>query len=151
MAVWNTTFRFGAAWVALSLSVAIHVVDEALNGFLEVYNPIATAIRKRLPFLPMPTFTFGVWLAGLKLGVCLLLAVSVLAFRGPRWLIPLSYALGFLMLVNGLIHLSGTVYLRRPMPGVYSSPLLLVSSIYLWVAARGLRRTAVQTERGIPG
>ena len=151
MAVWNTTFRFGAAWVALSLSVAIHVVDEALNGFLEVYNPIATAIRERLPFLPMPTFAFVVWLAGLILGVCLLLAVSVLAFRGPRWLIPLSYILGFLMLVNGFIHLSGTVYLRRPMPGVYSSPLLLASSIYLLVAGRRLHRAAASGGSGMPG
>jgi hypothetical protein len=151
MAVRNTTFRFGAAWVALSLSVAIHVTDEVLNGFLEVYNPIASAIRERVPFLPMPTFTFEVWLGGLILGVCLLLALSVFAFRGARWLIPLSYVLGFLMLVNGSIHLSGTVYLRRPMPGVYSSPLLLASSIYLWVAARRLRRAAAPEKSDTAG
>jgi hypothetical protein len=151
MAVRNTTFRFGAAWVALSLSVAIHVADEALNGFLEVYNPIVTSIRGRLPFLPIPTFTFEVWLVGLILGVCLLLALSVFAFRGPRWLIPLSYILGFLMLMNGLIHLSGTVYLRRPMPGVYSSPLLLASATYLLVITRRLHRPAAPGESDTAG
>ncbi len=142
-----STIRFGAAWVALSVSVAIHVVDEAVNGFLEVYNPIATAIREWLPFIPLPTFRFEVWLAGLIVGICVLLMLSWFAFRGARWLLPLSYFLGSLMVLNGLVHIAGTVHLSRPMPGVYSSPLLLAASIYLLYATRRLQNPAPPGER----
>jgi hypothetical protein len=35
-----------------------NVLDEALTDFLSVYNLAVQAIRKRFPFLPLPTFTF---------------------------------------------------------------------------------------------
>ena len=65
----NPARRFGFAWVAMAVVIALHVTDEATTDFLSVYNPAVRAIRARLPFLPLPTFTFGVWLAGLILGL----------------------------------------------------------------------------------
>jgi hypothetical protein len=56
--------HFGIAWLALCIAFAIHVADEALTDFLSVYNPAVRAIRARFPFLPLPTFTFRVWLTG---------------------------------------------------------------------------------------
>jgi len=44
--------------VGLCVAFGLHVVDEALTDFLSVYNPIVRAVRARLPFLPLPTFTF---------------------------------------------------------------------------------------------
>jgi len=102
--------RFGWAWLALATALALHVTDEALTGFLAVYNPAARTIRSHLPFLPLPTFTFGTWLAGLALGILLLLAFSSAAFRGLWWLALLAYPLGVLMFMNGLGHIAGTVY-----------------------------------------
>jgi hypothetical protein len=40
------------------------------------------------------------------------------------------------------VHITGTVYMRRLMPGVYSAPLLLVTSAYLLLMARRLRASA---------
>jgi hypothetical protein len=117
------------------LAVAIHVADEALTDFLSVYNPTVRAIRRRLPWLPLPTFTFRVWLLGLILAVAAALTASPFAFAGARWTIILAYPLGALMLLNGLSHFAGSIYLRRWMPGVYSAPLLLLSSVYLLVVA----------------
>lgn len=131
--------RYGRAWVALCLALGVHVADEALTDFLSVYNPTVRAIRKQLPLLPLPTFTFEVWLAGLIAAVVVLLALSVFAFRGARWMAPLSYVFGVLMLCNGLLHFAGSIYLGRLMPGVYSAPLLLAGSVYLLVETR--RRT----------
>jgi hypothetical protein len=111
--------------------LAIHVADEALTDFLSVYNPTARAIRKRLPFLPLPTFTFKVWLTRLILAIVVLCALSPFAFEGAKWLKPLAYVYGIIMLANGLHHIIGSIYLKRLMPGVYSSPLLLICSIYL--------------------
>jgi hypothetical protein len=122
---------YGLAWVALCLALAVHVTDEALTDFLSVYNPAARAVRERLPFLPLPTFTFDVWLTGLVLAVLLLLSLSPFAFQGARWMAPLSYAFGVMMFANGLQHTVASLYMRRAMPGLYSAPLLLGSSVYL--------------------
>jgi len=36
-------FRFGFAWVLLSVALTLHVTDEALSDFLSVYNPAVRA------------------------------------------------------------------------------------------------------------
>jgi hypothetical protein len=82
--------RFGTAGLLLCASLALHVADEALSGFLAIYNPTVQAIRQRAPFLPLPTFTFRVWMTGLTVAVVLLSALSVPAFRGKKWLVPLA-------------------------------------------------------------
>jgi Protein of unknown function with HXXEE motif len=123
--------HLGIAWVLLCLSFAAHVVDEALTDFLSVYNPAVGAIRQKLPFLPLPTFTFRIWLTGLIIAVIILLLLSPNAFRRERLVSLLSYPYGIIMLGNGLLHIVGSFYLGRMMPGVYTAPLLLVSSMYL--------------------
>lgn len=120
------------AWVAFALALAVHVTDEATHDFVSTYNPNARAIRARLPFLPLPTFTFGVWLALLIAGILLLLCLSPFAFRGNRWLRMSSLPLGIVVgVLNAALHIGSSIYLHRWMPGVYSSPLLLVAALYL--------------------
>ena len=123
--------RFGLAWVALCGALAIHVVDEALTDFLSVYNPAVQAIRARFSFLPLPTFTFPVWLGGLITVTILLFALSPAAFRGEPVMRPAAYVFGVVMAGNGLLHLVGSVYMRRAMPGVYSAPLIVAAAVYL--------------------
>jgi hypothetical protein len=127
------TPHWGWAWVALCAALAIHVTDEALTNFLSIYNPTVLALRERFLFLPLPTFTFEGWLWGLIFGVAVLFALSPLAFRAAKWMVPVSYLFGGLMLVNGLGHLVGSIYLGRLMPGAYSAPLLLAASSFLLV------------------
>jgi hypothetical protein len=134
--------RHGWAWVILTLALALHVADEALTDFLAFYNPLVNAIRARLPWFPMPTFTFDVWISGLVMAVVTLLALSVFAFRGARWMVWLSFPYGVLMTLNALAHMLGSMYYGRPLPGVYSAPGLLAASIWLLAcASAALRRT----------
>ena len=133
--------KHGWAWVALSLTLAVHVADEALTDFLSFYNPMVTSLRARLGWFPMPTFTFDVWITGLVAAVVLLFALSVFAFRGSRAMIYASYPYGVLMLFNGLGHTVGSIYFGRLLPGVYSSPLLLAASVWLLICA-SKRRTS---------
>ena len=127
------------AWITLCLALALHVVDEAGTGFLSVYNPTVMALRKSRPWLPLPVFTFGVWLAGLVVATVLLLCLSVFVWHGARWMRPIGYVFAGIMLANGLSHILGTILGRtvapirfpRPMPGFYSSPFLLLASLYL--------------------
>lgn len=139
--------KLGLGWVGLAVAIGVHVTDEALTGFLSVYNPTVIEARHRWSWFPMPTFTFGTWLAGLIAAVILLLLLSPLAFRGVRWIRPVAYVLSTLMILNAMGHTLATIAGRtfefvqfsRPAPGFYSSPLLLIASIYLLVQ---LRRTA---------
>ena len=128
---------FGIAWVTFALALAVHLTDEVTHDFLSTYNPSVRAIRARFPFLPLPTFSFRVWLALLIAGIFLLLCLSPLAFRGKPWLRiasrPLSIVVGVL---NATLHISSSVYFHRWMPGVYSSPLLLLAAIYLLASSR---------------
>lgn len=123
--------RHWLAWIALCVALAIHVADEALTDFLALYNPSVLAIRARNPWLPLPVFTFETWLAWLIFAVVALVAASYFVWRG-RWAMrPISHVFAGFMLLNGLLHIAGSIYLGRFMPGVYSSPLLIFASILL--------------------
>lgn len=138
---------YGEAWLALTLALAVHVADEAATGFLSLYNPTVRGIRERFPWLPLPTFTFKVWLVGLGAAVLLLVLLTRLAFANSPYLRPLAYVFAILMLGNGVLHLAGSIYLRRLAPGVRSAPLLLGAASYLLVS---LRRTARPAAPGAP-
>ncbi|HYL61554.1 MAG TPA: HXXEE domain-containing protein [Candidatus Methylomirabilis sp.] len=126
---------FGIAWVLFALALALHVADEARHDFLSTYNPSVRAIRARLPFLPVPTFTFRVWLSLLIAGIVLLLCLSPLAFGGNHVLRLVARVLAIVVgILNAAGHLASSAYLRRWLPGTYSAPILLAAAIYLLAA-----------------
>jgi hypothetical protein len=141
--------KLGWAWVFMWISLAIHVTDEALTGFLTVYNPTVLALRSKLGFWPMPTFAFRTWLTGLAAGILLLALLTPFAFRNARWIRPIFY---FVAIVTGIFnalghtigtilgHTVSTVQFTRPAPGFYSSPWLLIVSIYALVQLRRTRK-----------
>src|SRR6185437_12182316 len=130
--------RLGLAWIFLWLALALHVADEAANGFLFVYNPTVTALRERLGFWPMPTFTFEVWFTGLTVGILILAALTPFAFRNAAWMRPIVYFCAIVLILNACVHTLGTIFGRtvgtvhfsRPAPGFISSPILLGAGIY---------------------
>jgi hypothetical protein len=139
--------NFGLAWLLLYLSFCAHVADEALTGFLNVYNPTVIAMRARLAWFPMPTFEYRQWLVGLIVANVILLALTPFAYRNARGLRPLAYFFAGVMLLNGMGHTVFTVLGRtvasvqfpRPAPGFYSSPVLLITSIFLFARLRASR------------
>ena len=139
--------RLAWAWVGLCLTLAIHVTDETLTDFLEFYNPTVSAIREQIPFLPIPTFQFEIWITGLGVGVLILLGLSVFAFRRAGWMIPFAFILSSLMLMNGALHICGSLYFGQMIPGVYSSPLLMAAAGYLFYAASKAKKTWSQNRR----
>ncbi len=117
----------------MACALALHVADEAITGFLPLYNRSVAAIRVRLPWLPLPRFTFQVWLAGLTVAVAVLLALTPLVSPRRRWMRVASAALGVLMVANAFGHAAASLYLGAFAPGVYSSPILLVAAAALLV------------------
>lgn len=132
--------RLGVAWLALTFALALHVLDESLTGFLTVYNPTVLALRAHYAWFPMPTFQFRAWLTGLICAVVILLALTPLFFRNVGWIRPLGYFAALVNILNALGHIAATILGRtvaavrfpRPAPGFYSSPLLLLASLYLF-------------------
>src|ERR1700720_2104632 len=86
-----SSYRLGLAWVFMWIALAIHVTDEALTGFLAVYNPTVLALRAKLGFWPMPTFEFREWITRLIAGILLLAVLSPFAFRNAGWIRPIFY------------------------------------------------------------
>lgn len=127
----TTSVRHMRAWFVLVAALAVHVTDEAATGFLQFYNPLVLSVRSRVPWFPMPTFTFGMWLAGLVALVIVLGALGWPVRRGTfgTWLA--SWVLAAIMLLNGLAHLGGSLYFQRWLPGTTSAPLLVAASLLL--------------------
>src|SRR5215831_8149957 len=101
------TYKLGIAWLGFCAALALHVTDEALTGFLSVYNPTILAFRPPGWWFP-PTFEFRAWLGGLVAGIALLLALSPLFFRGARRVRPAAYVLAVMVgILNALGHITG--------------------------------------------
>lgn len=130
---------FGWAWLTLCAALGLHIADEASTDFLSVYNPTVVELRRRLPFLIAPTFGFREWLAGLISVDAALFCLTPLAFRGNTVVRRLAYPFAGIMLLNGLTHIAGTiagrtvsrVCFKRPMPGSWSSPVIIAASFHL--------------------
>ena len=48
-----STRGLGMAWIGMWLALAVHITDEALTGFLNIYNPTVIALHARFGFWPM--------------------------------------------------------------------------------------------------
>ncbi|HTT18950.1 MAG TPA: hypothetical protein VMG82_08390 [Candidatus Sulfotelmatobacter sp.] len=135
---------FARPWFALTVAFALHVLDEATTGFLDVYNPTVTAMRARYAWFPMPTFGYREWLMGLIAGVAVCVALTPVAAQGARWLRPLAWFYALIMFFNGVGHTVFSIFGRtvasvtfaRPAPGFYSSPFLFFGSVWLILRLR---------------
>jgi len=136
----NPHVRLFRAWVFLCLALGLHVTDEATTGFLSVYNPTVIALRKTWGWVPMPVFSFEVWLIGLILAVAALLGLSVFVLRGARWMRPLAYLFAALM-----IAVSPPLIERGNLGWFKSEPL----AILMFVAASYLLLTVFDKERDV--
>jgi hypothetical protein len=50
------SIRLGVAWIMMWMALAVHVTDEALTGFLSVYNPTVLALRAKLGYWPVAVY-----------------------------------------------------------------------------------------------
>ena len=133
--------RHTRAWTLLAGALAVHVIDEALTGFLDFYNPLVLRMRETLGWWPMPTFTFGVWLTGLAVLVLVLFLLAPIIRRGGPAVTAMSWLFATIMFFNGVGHLAGSLYFERWLPGATSAPLLLITSVMLaraTIARRGM-------------
>jgi hypothetical protein len=143
---------FAGPWLALSFAFALHVVDEAATGFLNVYNPTVAFLRQRwgMPFLR--TFTTEEFLVVMIVALALCFALTPFATRNAGWMRPLAWIVAVIQFSNAMGHTIGTVVghtvatvtFPRPAPGFYSSPLLFAGSV--WLMTRLWRTSAKRSQ-----
>jgi hypothetical protein len=147
---------FGSAWFALCVAFALQILEEAETGFLGVYNPTVTILRDRWGWFPMPPFEFREWLTGLIAACGVLLCLTPVAARGMRGLRPWAWGFALVMFLNCMGHTLFTILGRtvdsvtfpRPAPGFYSSPFLLLASVWLMYRLRRTARVHFQLPNG---
>jgi hypothetical protein len=131
----SQTDQWRTAWLSLAGALALHVADEALTGFLPMYNGLVARACSVVPWIPLPTFTFPLWLGGLIAAVLLMVALTPVVSRGARWIRVASLILAVVMVGNALGHIGLSLHWGRPAPGVYSAPVLLAAALGLLVTA----------------
>jgi type II secretory pathway component PulF len=119
------------AWLLIISAIALHVADETITGFLPFYNNIVERLREHLGFFPAPTFSFVIWFGGLIIGILLCFGFTIFIARGGNLVRWIATILGSLMIFNALGHLSGSLYFGKILPGTWSSPLLLLASLFM--------------------
>ena len=143
--------NYGLAWLLLCIAFALHVWDEAAHDFLSYYNATVLALYGHFSWFPRLDLTFQQWFIGLVATIILLLALTPFAFRNSSWLRAVAYLFGIVLFCAGLGHILMTirghsvpsVVFDGPAPGVYSSPLLLLASTYLfWSLYKSSTRSA---------
>ena len=83
----------------------------------------------------MPNLALPVWLNGLGIVLVALLLSSPLVFEGKRFMRPVAFIFGGLMVLNAFGHIGASLYYGNAVPGSYSSPLLLIAALYLLLMA----------------
>lgn len=125
------------AWLLLVSTVGLHVCDETMTDFLPFWNQFVIDLRERFGFFLAPTFSFGVWFGGLIGAIILGYCMTPIVARGGKIIRVITVILGVLMVGNALGHLLGSVYFGKVLPGMWSSPFVLLAGIF--VIIQGLR------------
>lgn len=133
------------AWLLLVTSFGLHVLDEAIGGFLPFWNRFVTDTRSQLGFFPAPKFSFDVWLSGLVVAIILGYCMTPLVARGGKVIRVTTLVLGIIMIVNAFGHFLGSYYFGEIIPGVWSSPFLLLAAIF--VTFQGIKGDWKDTKR----
>jgi len=117
-------------YLCLVGSLALHVIDETINHFLDFYNPLVLKLREYLTIFPFPTFRFKTWISGLILLIIILLIITPFVYHRHKIILLVTKIFAVLMIFNGLGHFVSSIYYSRVMAGMLSSPILIFFSIF---------------------
>jgi hypothetical protein len=136
----NAELNFGRPWLLMCMAFALHTWDEAAHDFLTYFNATVLALYGHFSWFPRMDMEFGSWLVRLVVANLLLLGLTPWAYRNAGWLRPLAYLFAGVQFLKGTGHLVAallghtvpSVHFAGPAPGVYTAPLLLILSAYLF-------------------
>ncbi len=127
--------HLGRPWLALCLALAVHIADEAHNGFLPVYNDAVRAIEELFPLLPAPSLSLALWLGLMVAMVAGLTALLPVVHRGAPWTRVATIGVALVALANVSGHAGASLLAGCVLPGTYSAPILTVAGVYALIRA----------------
>jgi hypothetical protein len=130
----------GIPWLLLCLSLGANILDDALNDFLGYYNATVLSLYGHFSWFPRIDLTLRNWLVGVIVADAVLLLLTPFAYRNSSVLRPIAYIFSTIMLLIGsgsiLASVLGqtvpSVHFAGGAPGIYTSPLLLAASVFLF-------------------
>jgi hypothetical protein len=128
----NIHDKLTVSYLLLVISLIFHVIDEAVNHFLDFYNPLVIKLREYSSLFPFPVFSFKIWIIGLALLILVLIIITPLIYRRNRIILLITRIFAILMVFNGLGHIAFSIYYVRIIPGMLSSPILFFFSVYFF-------------------
>jgi hypothetical protein len=138
----NAGLHFGRSWLLMCMAFGLHTWDEAAHDFLPYFNATVLAFYGHFSWFPRMDMECRSWLIRLLVANLLLLGLTPWAYRNAGWLRPLAYVFAGVQFLNGTGHIVATVLghtvpsvrFEGPAPGVYTAPLLLILSAYLFLS-----------------
>lgn len=127
--------RLAQAWLALTVVLTLHVVEGAIRDYLSFYNPLAMSLRDTMLWTWMPTFTLAAWLGGWTAILASLYGLTWFAIYPARWVVWAAFFYGEVVWLFAAAKLGFAIYLEKPIPGVFTTPLLLIASTWLSLEA----------------
>ena len=134
--------RLKTAWISLALVFVLHVSDEASHDFLRFYNPNVRIIRQSLGIPFPPELSYPQFIGGMMALVILCAFLTPLLDRGRRWTLIVARIWAMVQIANGLQHIVTSIAVGRMMPGVLTSPLLLLIAPWLLLETLRVNRRA---------
>jgi hypothetical protein len=143
--------RWTVAWFVLSVTLALHIAEEASSGSYLVFGETLDLLRQIFPQLAIPPFQFTVWLIDIVGAILLLLSLTWLVQKRYAIMRPASFALATFATANAMVHILFSLASDRILAGTFTSPPLLVASLFLLLSVpRGDDRAFDVAASGTP-
>jgi len=115
-------------WLLQLTALLIHVADEAIGDLVSYYNLTIDEINSDLGTTVLPTLILEYWLAAMLIVIAILFSLTRWVSRVSSMARRLVLVVSALMVLNGVGHVIGSIFLGHLLPGFWSSPLLIVVS-----------------------
>lgn len=123
--------RLGTIYLLLGLGQAAHSIEEMRMHLYDFFWEATGLIHSYLPSFPqfrMAADTFAILNMTF---IAFFLVTLPFVQAGRRWALFLAGVAGVIEVLNGTVHLTGTVIFAGYVPGAASAPILLILGILL--------------------
>lgn len=125
------------AWLVVCVVLAVHIVDEVVNGSFGLYEDVGRVLMIVFPSLELPPFQRDVWLVNLGGTLIVLFALTWWVRARSPLMATASYLLAAFATANGVLHLLAVAALKGLVPGAWTAPVLIAAGLYLFTSIPG--------------
>ncbi len=130
----RTLQRWTIAWFVLCVVLALHIAEEAASGDYRAYGQSLDLLRQFFPQLPIPQFSFTVWLVDIAGAIIVLFLLTGLVHNNLQIMRAASYALAVFTTANAMLHILLSLASDQVLAGTLTSPPLLAASLFLFLS-----------------